>query len=377
MNTETSTETFVPEHIQAQIDDAQSYLLPITPEMPWSELEEPIAYSAQTRQLSVSPLVKEDKPTGELNLFRSVQTGEDGPITQELLGLAGSTFMQQFAWALKFPKEFVEKLSPEIKSLVINDRIMKAEPQSNQIVVHEGVVANITPGWRNMAPFSQIAQAVYNATLNTDTELTIDKFEWNGSGLRMDIMTNRREVITPKLGDELQFGIRLIYLPGNDIEVSLLNRRLVCLNGMTSVEAQYSWKERGTRTIEDQIQFVGNAAVSAMDRIEAFVVRAQTMASTAIEGNIADLIRERARAMGIAVRHVPAIIAAWELEPDMTEWGIVNAFTRFGTHDQNIGRTVGEKIQRDAASFTNSFEMVNADLPRTVARRVGAHINAS
>lgn len=79
--------------------------------------------------------------------------------------------------------------------------------------------------------------------------------------------------------------------------------------------------------------------------------------------------------MGLPQRYWPALLAAFDEEPGDTEWDMLNAFTRLGTHN-NLGST-SRNVQRAAGDWVGNFEMVTARLPRPMAQAVGAEILAA
>jgi hypothetical protein len=96
------------------------------------------------------------------------------------------------------------------------------------------------------------------------------------------------------------------------------------------------------------------------------------MAEIEINGDIDEVIRRYGNAMKFPVRYIGRVIDAYNEEPNPTQWGLLNAFTRVGTH------TMHGDAQRNtlstAGTWVTEFDTVTCKLPRPVAVYLGAEL---
>ena len=353
---QTQGEVLVPEHIQDQID---SIGVEIDPTKPWAEWSDPIATKVNLHSLSV-----EHEGT---ELFLKVGGDRAGRLT--------SKFMQLFGWSLKFPSEFIAKLSPELRVAVINERILRNPDANFQIVSQEDQLQSFTSGWRNMASNRVIAQAAYNqVALRVEGDPLIDVARSDNGGMNLRIMLGRQAEITPKKDDVLDYGFEIQHVPGTMINGRLYAKRLICLNGMTATEEVFAWQTRSNLGIPQQIEWVQNRADKAFDDLDNMTEKAREMSRALLSGDPRQLIAERASIMGLPQKQIDQVIEAFDQEPGNTEWAILNAFTRFATHNTNAPLAIREKVSSAAGRFAEGYRVVHATLPFSVAQRVGATI---
>jgi hypothetical protein len=300
---------------------------------------------------------------------------EDGEGGHETIGRANSHCLRELSTRVGFPVDFVMKLSdPELQARVINDRVRAARDQEFGFAVESGAVSNIMPSWRGVLPHRLVAQVVDNAVAEgVGGTPEVDMAATEPGGMRVRLLTMRQDPVTPKVGDVLRMGVEVVHRYGVELDVSLYAQRLVCTNGMVSSSRQFEWSRQLYGSREDQLHWVRLGVAEALTAYDDLVTKAREMASARFEGDWREALRERARALRIHERYMPALVEAFEQEGGGdTEWDLLNAITRFGTHGPDA--RLGRRLQRAGGSWVEDFDLVTARLPRPLATACGAHI---
>jgi hypothetical protein len=179
--------------------------------------------------------------------------------------------------------------------------------------------------------------------------------------------------VTRRKGDILQMGVDVRQHYGETVAVALYCKRLVCLNGMMVNERAFEWTQRQTGTVDHQIAWLRTAIAGALEAYETLVARAKQMAETPIHGDPHNILREHARAMRLPERRLPALLEAFDAEPDPTSWGLLNAFTRLATHG-GLPQRLSRSLMQASGQWVHDFDLVTCRLPRPMAIAVGAEI---
>jgi hypothetical protein len=357
---ETTTEESVPS------PNGEGSLVTIDPDQPWAGWEVP------------------DQHMGMLN--NVIATERDGAIQLALvdpdsptddwiaLGSVGGPALKQMSSYCGFPVDFVQKLPAALRAEVITDRARTANYHGFTFLTRHGELTNLMPDWREILPYSHAAQFAYDRLRSRLGDVTVEEARIGGERMRLLLFTPVERPITPAVGDILQLGLEVRHDYSRALEVQVYARRLACINGMTTLQQQFQWTHRTLGTAEHQLNWLGEGIDGAIRAYDELVQRATLMAQTRFEGEAHTVLAERARALRIANRLVPRIMDAFDQEPGETEWHLVNAITRFGTHSEDISDRQRDVLLNTAGEFTRQFELVDARLPQHVAQRVGAHI---
>lgn len=334
-------------------------VLTIDATAPWAQWPDPDVLNTKIQSISVRP-----RPDEGLELL-----GETG----DVLGSVQSRGMQQLGWAAQFPGEFIQKLSPATAAQVINERLQAQKDREISLVFESGQLVNQMPGYRGVASYADVAQTAHNAlrTVYGDAVELGEARQGDGQML-LRLLTGISEPVTPKRGDVLQMGIQIEHNYGLGIQTSLYVNRLVCLNGMTAESKEYSWRSRNEGTIEHQLAWLTVQLGEVVGAYNGIVQRARLMAETPITGDPEKALQEYARAMRFSPRMLPHLLDAYREEPDATQWGLLNAFTRVATH--TLHGSARRAFQAASGQWTQDFDMVTARLPRPVAVNTGAEI---
>lgn len=346
----------------ATVIEANATPLEIDPTLPWAAWPAPDTFPAKLKDLSVR------NEAGRLILV-----GEQG----DAIAPVNANGMQQLGWNAVFPVEFVNRFNdaPDLQAQIINHRIQNGDRAEKQytVVVENGEFANFFPGWRGVAPFQQVAQTAFNALRDVyGTGVELDDCRQGNGKMALRLLTNLQEPVTRKTGDVLQMGIQIDQDYGQQINLALYVRRLVCLNGMTAEAQEFKWKTRSEGSVEHQLAWVTTGIGAVVGAFNGIVERARLMADTPVNGDARNILQEHARAMRFPSRYFGRLVDAFEQEPEMTQWGILNAFTRVATH--SLSGETQRTFQASAGGWTQEFDLVNARLPRPVAVRLGAEI---
>jgi hypothetical protein len=173
----------------------------------------------------------------------------------------------------------------------------------------------------------------------------------------------------------LSLGMLVEHAYGVFLGASLYVERLSCLNGMTTTKQAFQWKmSAGAGAQRSQLDWVLVGVANALAAFDDVVEKARMMAAVSVGGDAERMLLERARAMRLPRGYDDALLAAWRVEPDQTEWGMLNAFTRFATHSDTLNDRQRASLQHTAGEWAERFDMVSARLPRPIAEAVGASI---
>ena len=104
------------------------------------------------------------------------------------------------------------------------------------------------------------------------------------------------------------------------------------------------------------------------------VSKARAMAADEFVGDAHEILTNRARTLGVPIGLVPGVLAAFDEEPGGTEWDLMNAVTRFATHDDRVSPRQKEAFQETSGHWVDEYDRVTAKLPRRMASRIGASI---
>ena len=204
--------------------------------------------------------------------------------------------------------------------------------------------------------------------------LTIKEAALENGVMRLLILTPQVMPVTPALGDTLQRGIMFESDYGGTMKLGLWADRLVCLNGMRRESTDWKWMKRNDATPERQLDWIRAAILGTEAEFEEMVENAVTMAATEIDGDPREVLVQRANAMRIPKRYHNNLLRAFDQEPGTTEWHILNAITYMATHDNDIPVNNKRAFQLGAGNYTSNFRMVTAELPQSIAAKVGARI---
>lgn len=326
-------------------------------------------------------------------------SGGERLIIEDNAGMVGyptSSAIHDLSIRVGFPWDFISKLPLRLQSEVINSRIAEArktgvtmtrQPMlttgSDGLLVprEEGyrTVTNVSPGWRGILRHGEVAQKAYNMTRDVygADGVTIKTARLTDSGMEVRLQTNRTEEVSRGgrgLGDVISLGLLIMHRYGVELAVKLYVERLICLNGMTSSTWAFEWKSVATGSPRDQLDGMCIGVANALVAFDGVVDKARTMANTPLEGDAERMLLERARAMRLPQTHHEDLLSAWRQEPVTTEWGMLNAFTRFATHSPGLNDRQRLSFQQTAGDWTTNFDMVSARLPRPIAEAVGASI---
>jgi hypothetical protein len=332
---------------------------------PWSDW--PIPEVVKTE---VHGIVMSHDEAGRV-FFCQTEEVTHGPV----LGLATPNALRELSTRIGFPLDFVRKLTPGLQTAVLNERIQRAPNLSYSFVIVEGQVTDAVPGKREIVPHAEIVQSAYDQlkkTVEGEPDVVVEDAQGR---LSFRLLTGIEEAVTKKPGDVLRMGIEVEHAYGFELRVCLYTERLVCANGMTAVQRDYEWTSSAAGTKEEQLFWLRQRVFDAAQAFSSFVERAKAMAAARIEGDPGEALIRRARLLGLPRSQDALLIEAFDEEPGATEWDLLNAFTRFATHD--AGSRLGKKLQSQAGRTVEQFEVVKAELPLSVARKVGAKILAS
>ena len=357
-------------------------------ELPWQEWQEPVSVEAEVGDLTFAPISRElhgvDYTGDRVGIWRG----------EEFLGIPTSDALFDLSRVVGYPADFVEKLPVNVRCDVLNSRIIASEKHSRfnlvredwmvnrdgNLVPHEGIniVTNFAPGWREIVPHAEVCNTAWNVLSSVYSEDSLDLryVRRENAGMSMRVVTPQDAEVSKNgraLGDVLRFGLDIRHRYGVELLVRLFAERLVCLNGMTAAKTEYEWKARSMGTVDMQLQFIMVGIANALGAFDPLVDRARRMSEIPIEGDPERTLIERARAMRLPQRFHTQLVEAWREEPMPTEWGMLNAFTRFSTHS-DAPQTVRSAVSQAAGQWTEEFDVVTARLPRPLAEHIGAHI---
>lgn len=337
----------------------------------------PWALWPQPEVLNVKLEVLNMGAEGEQFVLSTEDSGRLGKVTDNAL--------RELGWRAGFDAGFVrEKVSREVGTIVVNERIRrtaeKREDREVALLLEGDTITNFMPGWREALPFADVAQITHDILggVYGANDLLIDDARCNEGQMNLRLITPIAQEVTRHKGDVLQLGVEIHHDYGRHIEMALYAKRLVCLNGMTADNREFSWKQRSSGTKDHQAAWLRQGLGEVVSAYDNLLARARRMASATFEGDYRSVLREHARAMGLPGRHFNALVEAYEAELGLNggehnEWTILNAFTRLATHG-GLSRNNARQLQAASGRWTTEFEMVNARLPRPMATLVGAQI---
>lgn len=331
----------------------------------WDEWNDPKVIQSDIHAISTS--------INEKN--RLIMKVRDGEGKEEEFGTISQNALKEISARIGFPTEFIQKLSPELQPIVINDRIKSAKKQNFTFFADEdNRIIGSSPGLREILPHREIAQITHDTLVNSGEieSVSVDFIERIEGEMNLRFMTPLETPITPRKGDILQMGLNVDNSFGTHLSVSLFTKRLVCTNGMMNAQNEYSWHSNENKTRESQIEWLQDAVIRAITQYDVLVARSARMAEMKFEGDSTAALYQRARAMKIPGRYIPLILEAFNMEPGNTEWHIVNAITRFATHSAE--KSLRERLQREAGRMVESFRMATARLPHYMALQGGFQI---
>lgn len=348
-----------PVNPQAEVPETPAIMLP------WSEWKD--SDVIQTEIHAISTAMDE---TGKLTL-----NVKDGEGKTEEFGELTQPAIVELSKRIGFPTEFIQKLSPELQPTVINDRIKAARKQKFSFVTDEDSrIIAASPGWRESTSHREIAQISYDALMGMDEveSVEVDMLQRKDGTLNLRFMTPIQTAITPAVGDILQMGLNITHSFGTELSVSLFTKRLVCLNGMVSTNRPYGWTSDAAKTKGRQIEWLREAVTKAIEEYDLLIARASEMSRTLIQGDMSAALYQRARNLRIPQRFIPHILEAFNKEPGNTEWHMLNAITRFASH--NADAQLRNRLQLDAGTWVENFKMATARLPLYMAQQGGYQI---
>lgn len=369
-----------------QAPNGEGDLVEIDPGAPWAGWVRPVAVQSDVSKLSFAIDDVHMPAGGE----RIVLGGDDFSVYPT----PGA--MVDFSTRVGFPWDFVSKLSPRTQVAVLNERLRDAresrftlttQPYMQQtpdgvLQPHElgfRIVTNISPGWRGVASHPEVCQTAFNLMEDVygHDGVTVKTARMTDHGLELRMQTDYSLEVSKggrSIGDVVSLGVLITHRYGMEICVSLYLERLVCLNGMTTTKREYEWRSRALGSAASQLEYIQVGIAGAVTAFEGIVDRARIMAETRVEGDLERLLLERSRAMRIPRNHEAALLEAWREEPVPTEWGFLNAFTRFATHSTTLNDRQRTQFQAGAGRWTEAFDLVSARMPRPLAIQVGATI---
>ena len=333
--------------------------------LPWSEWENPHFTVAKLGDVSVRAHASRSGVDENLSLVH------EGEVVAEVT-LEG---LRQLGHKLSpCPADFLMTLPLNLRATVLNQRISAHADREVAFVVQDNRFTNLLPTAREVLTYRETAEAAYGYMADLyGSDLEVERADVGADGMSVRLLTGLTQPITRKRGDVLALGLDVQQNYGTTTEVNLYLRRLICLNGMTTMQRAFSWRQQGAGSPEVQRIWLAEGIAEALGAYEEMVSRSQLMAETRFEGSPEDALRERARSMGLPQRHFDDLMQAYNAEPGETEWDLFNAFTRLGTHTA-LPNGLGQRVQSAAGDWAHTFDLVTARLPRPIANRVGASI---
>lgn len=315
----------------------------------------------------------------------------------DVLGHVSHPMLEELSKRVAFPSDFITQLPIGLQRDVLNDRIAKVREMpftlisqgafvgghpddhnsSSQGVPEFETLTHASPGSRGILNPSYAAQTAWNIMESVyGQELEIKNYSFANGALDLRIKSGGVADVSrkPSLNDIVSFGIQLHYVPGIEVSIALYIERLLCLNGMTGSSQEFNWRQRTMAGERQQADFITIGVADAMDAFDLMVAHMGDMSEQIVPGDPRQALRQRARAMGISNSQMPNLLAAWEQEPDPSEFGMLNAVTRFATHDGELSPSVSRRLQATAGQWATEFSIVNCTMPRALAERAGARI---
>ena len=324
------------------------------PGLPWHDLPEPRFYPATLGGRRTE--AREEA----LVLFH----GDDE------LGVGERAGLHALSNEIVQPADFLGKLPPPLRAQVYNARIAAARDREVLVVLEGGRFTGLMPGGRGVLTYRETCNLAHETVAAVVPGVTVDRFTAGADGLELRLVTDLVRPVTRRVGDALAAGVQVRQHYSGEQSVGLYTKRLICLNGMTSARADFSWANRRELSAPHQRQWLRDGVVAALGAYQGLVARAERMAAVTVDAP-EEALAERAAAIGAPRALLPALRAAWREEEDATEWGIINSLTRLATHG-GLPRSLGRRLQHAAGEWVQNFEIVDCRLPRPVAERCGA-----
>lgn len=285
--------------------------------------------------------------------------------------------LRELAKRVQFPTDFVSSLPTNLQADIINHKLQSARNQKFSVIAdEEGRIIAASPGWRDSVSHREIAQTAYDTLMTVEDveSVNIHTIQRHDESMFLRFTTPVTAPVTRKVDDILKMGVEISHSFGTDITVSLFTERLICTNGMTANRNEYNWMGNGAKTKEEQIEWIKSQVAEVMFHFDVLIAKSRQQAETPLQGDPAAILSQRARSLGMS-RFAPQIIEAFNAEPDMTEWGITNALTRFASH--NAPPQIGRRLQNEAGNMVMNFVMATARLPLYFAQQNGYEILSS
>ena len=283
-------------------------------------------------------------------------------------------FSDSLTQQVNFPKEFVSTLQPEIQTLVFNnilvnndkDKALKIQTIGNNVV-------GIVPTYRPILHPSDILQKATNlGKYLGGYDAVITNRVIDNSGISFLLDTKMEQPITRKSGDIVSVGFMVKYVYGTELSLGLYLKRLVCLNGATTIKNEMSWKQRTAIDELSQLDFLETAFIQGVETYIETIEKLRLMAETPIIGNVETVLQNRARSMGLTQNQHSDLIRAYNQEPGNTEYDAWNAFTRYATYTAGGDQRI--EVMNRAGAYAQNYEMVTAVTNRSNALKIGARI---
>jgi hypothetical protein len=328
--------------------------------MPWDDWPEPEIFNTGMHRLNAQ--LDDDQ--------RVVICRDD-----ELIGRVNERLVKELGWASGFPHNFINKLRPETRVAVINERIQDARDRDVTLISEGQTVTNFVAGWRGILPYRETAEIAMEVLRNQGyTDVAVPEAFRNDGTMTLRLVTQRAEPITPAVGDVLSQGIEILQSYGTGITASLFAQRLACLNGMTATQREFQWRSRGEGGIDNQRVWLRASVTDVLGHYQKLVDNARRMAEVTFSGNPRDVLQEHARAVRMPSRFFEDLVDAFNTEPGNTYWDIANAFTRLATHGNRLNDRNRRRLMLSMGTWGEEFDLVRCRLPRPVAERLGAEI---
>lgn len=292
----------------------------------------------------------------------------------EVIADATHRGLQEMSRLVGFDTDFVtSKLPGGLAADVINHRIAASKDKTVAVITEDGRFTSLVPSVRELLTYSETAQEVYDLMNGVYGDIHIDFAGQTDRGMHLRLMTDIQQRISPATGDVMGMGIDVRQDYGETTNIRLYLRRLVCLNGLSAQEQAFSWQNRLEGGRDYQRLFLADGIARALGAYDNIVDRSRVMAQTPFEGTPEEALRLRATAMNFPLRNIGDVIQAFEMEPGETEWHLLNAFTRVGTHSALPGQ-LGQRTLQAAGEWANNFDIVTCRMPRPMAVKAGAQI---
>jgi Domain of unknown function (DUF932) len=316
---------------------------------------EAMNYLSTSDSLSGSPLDKlmvaataQDAAFSELRV-RSVQDLKfeaDGISYQgQIIPMAPGTPTRLFNM-IGAPVWYWAKHRAEFQAVALSEHAIRGDfGRRPTLVLRGGSLATIVRGNLFALPNADVLKAVEEGVGAESESLTVVRI---GSDLeRLDVeLVSQAKAVSVRLNDIVQSGLRIVHERfGNRATlVESFFYRLVCSNGMTKREC--ASRDGIVRTRKLPVDFP-NARELQMDQIRRLSQRTwehlQTQlteleASSHRPADVSNLITTWLLRARMSIEEIrPKLIAAWEADgAEGTYYGLLNALTNVGTHDQSL-----------------------------------------